>query len=1315
MLSQNAASFEIRGDNNISRMWDGMTNMPRYFFKALGKDLASSIDYLKEARHDLYKADTEGTFATALKGTGLAVLEAPMQFTKLMSDMGGMAATVVQGVLSPARTKEYLGDAWNYYAKENAPEFGKMIGAIPGAMINQLKDNWQSYKTQGDIELPVDVASLFMVPGGGAKVASSLSKAGTIMGAGRVALKAGKFGAGAGVLGAAGSVEGIALAGRLGTKVITGLGKGAYGAYKTLGGDEAYAFSKYMAKMAKEATMRRAARPDPYFGAAAGAAEKVGTPFGATAKEFFKGKYQGIKDFMGGIDLNKSYYIRDIIKGAGIKSKDFAKWVTSKKSYDIKGVINAVRGKYDDLGGYKGLSGMGKDVYTKGRAEFTKIGDSAEYFGDYLKKTYGADFASMMGKGKSTIGDLYATGSAKVKSKMSDVFDPVNILKTVGKGAARAVLGKNLSSKIGGFGKQVFNEKNISWLFNLYKNNSDLASKIFGKSGVKDFMGGMRGKASNFKDFMGGMRGKTFDSYKNFNERVKSFWKEQNASNKSGAQGSWWERASGKGDEFRQRYDDFFRQKGSAKKGWEENMRDTDPEYYAKYQKYQRTAEEANTRRNAEQAANRRSQKNGEDIREALRAAKLKYGVDSKEYQDLFNEFVNAYARNKSGAVPNTPGTSTSKKDIERFLLAGKFSKGGLSGIVHGPGGPKEDRVAAFLSPNEYVVNAAATKNVGVRALDYINERGELPTFAAEGGLLKGYKDGGKVLASKDYQAAHHYLTTDEEDIKEPKFNKEVAKYLIERIGKRKELDAYLVSEELRKVGSWKDFYNILADLGDTNEELSNEIFNTIPKPVVKDKKSAGYNLKGGMKALSGKTGSDQLREINKVLDGKHSGGIIKGYAEGGYAAIREQFGKDKPKSKEELAESRKDLLNLVNISPPIAYALRKLGVDIPQAEPETVEDVLMNTMFGAMGSTKLIGKGIGKVIGKVPKTTDEVIKYMEKELKSGTELTIAGRKLGDSMKTSGSKLKSAELLRDARIEWGKRLAPLKETNISQWDHESMKGQAFTEGIEQLVRKASTKKGLDEAKNITTEFLKSGKLPEYKAGIAYVPQDQLAYLHEGERVTPKNLNNTKSSEGIDAQEIGASIGESIISKLDQFELKLKPVELAQDTVEISEASIESLSGAIAKVNSGVTASVGAEEATTKIDDFIDAANSRFETFAVKMDEQDVDIKVLNTSVGQVVYQIESIDVAAISAKLEKVHLTIDNMVTKDELNVKTSNSDSKVDYKIHEAINYIEERYLTGIRTDISIANGQISDVKYDLADTKDKVDMNASRAGFNI
>jgi len=72
-----------------------------------------------------------------------------------------------------------------------------------------------------------------------------------------------------------------------------------------------------------------------------------------------------------------------------------------------------------------------------------------------------------------------------------------------------------------------------------------------------------------------------------------------------------------------------------------------------------------------------------------------------------------------------------SNKDLAQFT-----EKKQTGGRIFGPGGPKEDKVNAKLSPGEYVIRAAAAQKLGYNNLEFMNKNGLIPSFA-DGGFFR--------------------------------------------------------------------------------------------------------------------------------------------------------------------------------------------------------------------------------------------------------------------------------------------------------------------------------------------------------------------------------------------------------------------------------------------------------------------------------------------------------------------------------------------------------------------------------------------------
>jgi len=109
------------------------------------------------------------------------------------------------------------------------------------------------------------------------------------------------------------------------------------------------------------------------------------------------------------------------------------------------------------------------------------------------------------------------------------------------------------------------------------------------------------------------------------------------------------------------------------------------------------------------------------------------------------NRYHQAKARNatlKGRYGTSDPEATKYIQDFEKTYGTG-FASGGR---VSGAGSGTSDSIPAMLSNGEYVVRAGAVKAVGVGTMDRINQADRM-NFA-DGGLVKGYKDGGP--AKKD-------------------------------------------------------------------------------------------------------------------------------------------------------------------------------------------------------------------------------------------------------------------------------------------------------------------------------------------------------------------------------------------------------------------------------------------------------------------------------------------------------------------------------------------------------------------------------------
>jgi hypothetical protein len=57
-------------------------------------------------------------------------------------------------------------------------------------------------------------------------------------------------------------------------------------------------------------------------------------------------------------------------------------------------------------------------------------------------------------------------------------------------------------------------------------------------------------------------------------------------------------------------------------------------------------------------------------------------------------------------------------------------------GFITGPGGPRDDRVPIMASPGEFMLKASSAQKLGSKALEYMNQTGNVPGFADGGQLM---------------------------------------------------------------------------------------------------------------------------------------------------------------------------------------------------------------------------------------------------------------------------------------------------------------------------------------------------------------------------------------------------------------------------------------------------------------------------------------------------------------------------------------------------------------------------------------------------
>lgn len=122
-----------------------------------------------------------------------------------------------------------------------------------------------------------------------------------------------------------------------------------------------------------------------------------------------------------------------------------------------------------------------------------------------------------------------------------------------------------------------------------------------------------------------------------------------------------------------------------------------------------------------------------------LKEGASKYTTTTPFKDGSYDKADTALSSNTKAIEDNTYAISGNKKsDIIQKASGGR---------IFGEGGPREDKVPAYLSPGEFVIRASAAQKIGYDALGSMNKQGAVPKLA-DGGTLEILRDKVKSLAN---------------------------------------------------------------------------------------------------------------------------------------------------------------------------------------------------------------------------------------------------------------------------------------------------------------------------------------------------------------------------------------------------------------------------------------------------------------------------------------------------------------------------------------------------------------------------------------
>jgi len=284
---------------------------------------------------------------------------------------------------------------------------------------------------------------------------------------------------------------------------------------------------------------------------------------------------------------------------------------------------------------------------------------------------------------------------------------------------------------------------------------------------------------------------------------------------------------------------------------------------------------------------------------------------------------------------------------------------------------------------------------------------------------------------------------------------------------------------------------------------------------------------------------------------------------------------------------------------------------------------------------------------------------------------------------------------------------------------------------------------------------------QYKRGTPYVPSDQMAYVHKGEAIIPAEYNlggmildkkryqmgGEVGGRGVlrGLESAGEKIGEAVVKKLEEAEIKVRPPDPTDiPKLEIEQSSLEDLSNVLNNIGTGA---VGAD-GTNRIDEFIESATEKFDRIEEKTIDNDDRISIVETSTEDFNTKLENISNTvneytekikgmeeSVPEELEERLEKIENSITSStepletrvtdleeylqELQkndfVKSSDDNSNLERRLHELYVTIMNEAINPINANISRIELILSNFRSDLDDQYDRLHSNVNRIGLDL
>ncbi|KKN42054.1 hypothetical protein LCGC14_0716970, partial [marine sediment metagenome] len=654
-------------------------------------------------------------------------------------------------------------------------------------------------------------------------------------------------------------------------------------------------------------------------------------------------------------------------------------------------------------------------------------------------------------------------------------------------------------------------------------------------------------------------------------------------------------------------------------------------------------------------------------------------------------------------------------------------------GSIVGPGGPTTDSVPIWASAGEYMVKASSVSKLGSPVMDYINATGTLPKFAGGGdpyGFVK--QQLARGVSMEEIQAELGGVKRD--PLLDPtglvagglgsfalsgplsSIIKSFASKSLGRVGKtlllrlglagtregsiRAGMQSFKQGGKPKSIADQINFNKrdkVTQYIVDKWHELG-EWISSEEEPK-KQKREEDKGLWDFMRKAFGNLGG-------RAKEKKQLGGLIQPFQAGGLieeqklkdAIQRAQVGHslESPEMREFLNERTKALREeLKNLERQRLEKSLEKGLRSPFTIPEFQKGGVVELPEYKNVHRYLTAEDPGKLPGWSP----AVAKFITSNIRSrGFE-------------------SAADTLTEAKT-WKAfyngilKLSDIPERTPEEQDAVFDKLLNIPTPVDPERHKGAIRRNQQQMKNILEQLDKKegGLISSYEQGTPFVPSNQLAYLHKGEAIVPAEFNAggmvgmPKFAFGGDVspakvlkemESTGEKIGEAVVKKIEETSIDLNIP---------SEADLPELKINLDGVQEALTINTVGATGTTKIDQFIEAANEKFdrlEELSISNTEQ-INMIEIETSVMD--------DLKEGISNLEE-QLAFLNM----DINTKLANDRSYVDTRISESLSDFKNVEINPIRTQIQMIELQISDLSNRIEDERTFTLANINRLDLGV